>query len=936
MTPKNFGLGRRCTRRRTFTFGSAIAVFDDMLQCILRLLLFTACCGVASAAALVSVPGPKGGLPTAGLEVNRGQAKPEILFVSRGIDSLALTAQSVLYSPLGVRLSFVASNLNPRVSFLDPLPGVVNSFTGTDTRKWVTGIPRYATARLAEVYPGVDVQYAMGADGQLTWKLSFQPGTDPKQVVFEVPEAAEITRGSDGSLRVRLGPAKYDPALYYEPPLAFEEAASGRVSRSVSFEVKSKTQFGFQVEGQASTLPLQIEMKLDWATNSSVTYERHTVDATGNMFVAATIPDAAGKDAPFPTERWAGCDTSVGWPLPCWDVVVYKFSKAGELVFASYLAGRTRETAGFVGFGRDGAVIVTGTTDSADFPVTAAVLQGAYGGPAAKTGAYSSPDSLGGDFFAARVDAATGAMLTATFLGGPNADQAGETALGVDGSVYFMPKWLGRTSAGMPVSPGALQATCAGDQCQNGYAAHLSPSLDRLLYGTYLPGTISAAKLHSDGTVYFAGDSGAGFPVTPNAYRRDPAGGIDGVVARLNTQGTALVFGTYIGGPDTDWILRMAVAPDGSVWAAVSSFVQCCVDIRYRLVRLDGKGERLLADKPISVSDLAVDRDGNLIAAAYGEFPVGPEAFLASSCGLSYLAYVKLNPSGELLFATYLPSAAHSDFQGTSARGLPVLRIGDEWFEVVEGQSMEVYAGCVVDAASFAEPDILSPGAIVTLFGRGMGPREGVAFQLVDERLPTSLGGTRVLLNGEAVPILYASYWQVNVILPYSLAVGARPKIQVESKGTAGDELVPAFVTRTGISIFRLDYSPRRPAAALNEDGTINSPGNPAQKGSRVVLFGTGGGATVPPSTAGEVTPLAPRPLEQSTEVEVRVGQVLATVEYAGAAPGLLAGVIQINVKLPDVIPQIEGFPPGVVPLWVGISTASYYPGYVTVAVRPD
>ena len=899
-----------------------------------RFLGFILSCAVAGAAALVPVPGPKGPFPLMGLEPNRGQAKPEILFLARGYSSLAVTGQSVLYSPLGVRLSLAAGNPNPAVRFSDPLPGAVNSFTGAETRKWVTGIPRYAAAHLAEVYPGVDVQYVMAADGQLALKLLFRSGVDPKAVVFEVPKAVATARSSDGSLYVRLGPnVRFDPALVYPPPVAFQEAASGRVSRNVTFEVRSTTRFGFQVEERDSALPLQIEMKLGAPGTVPYARTRYTVDNAGNMFVAATVPDAAGKDAPFPADRWEGCGANIGFPIACSDVAIYKFSRSGDLVFVSYLEGRTREQASFLRLAPDGGLIVTGSTDSADFPVTAAALQPGYAGPASAPG-YSSSSQVEGDFFAVRLDPAGGTLRASTYFGGPDADSAGETALGVDGSVFFLPKWLGKFRARMPASRGALQADCAGDPCTNGYAARLSPSLDRLLYGTYLPGIVMAtAKLHSDGSVYYAGSAGPGFPATPGAYQPRVAGNYDGIVARLDPSGATLLFATYIGGADTDWILRMAVAPNGSVWAAVSSFVQCCVNIKYRLVRLNAKGERLLADKPIDVGDLAVDRDGNLHATAAGQFTVGPDAFQAHACAWSYLAYLKLNPSGEQLFATYLPAGAGSDFDGTSARGLPVLPIGDERFEIVEGQSMGAFAGCVVDAASFGNPDTVSPGGIVTLFGSRMGPREGIGFRLEDGRVPTTLGGTRVLVNGEPVPILFASYWQLNVILPYSLPVGTWTKIQVETNGIRWNELGSSRVQRAGISLFRLDDSPNRPAAALNEDGTLNSPRNPAKKGSRVMLFGTGGGPTVPPSVAGEVTPLEPRPLEYGALVQI-LGGAMLPVEYAGAAPSLVTGVTQINVKLPETIPDVPDFPRGLLPLSVVTPGLSFYPGHVTVAIE--
>lgn len=203
-----------------------------------------------------------------------------------------------------------------------------------------------------------------------------------------------------------------------------------------------------------------------------------------------------------------------------------------------------------------------------------------------------------------------------------------------------------------------------------------------------------------------------------------------------------------------------------------------------------------------------------------------------------------------------------------------------------------------------------------------------MGFELRNGVVPTSLAGTRVLVEGKPIPVLYASRTQVNAILPYTLTPGQQASAHVEYNGVAGNELPPANVRPAAIAYFRLDGSPSRPAAALNEDGTINGPQNPAKASSRVVLFGTGGGVTNPPSTAGEVIPLEPRPLAQQITVRTDDNKELA-VEYAGAAPGLIAGVVQVNVKLPDTLPAN-----GQLRLKVGTSAALAFLDFVTIAVR--
>jgi uncharacterized protein (TIGR03437 family) len=175
---------------------------------------------------------------------------------------------------------------------------------------------------------------------------------------------------------------------------------------------------------------------------------------------------------------------------------------------------------------------------------------------------------------------------------------------------------------------------------------------------------------------------------------------------------------------------------------------------------------------------------------------------------------------------------------------------------------------------------------------------------------------------------LYSSYGQLNVILPYSLVVGTKPTIQVVSNQTTANQLSDWTVEKAGISLFRVGNA----AVALNQDGTPNSPQNPAQPGSVVTLFGTGGGQTVPPSVAGQVTPPGLRPLVSTPQVQIVDGPILS-VKYAGAAPGLVSGVTQINIKLPDVIPVVTGYPKGTLPLDMGGDAIDFYSGNVTISV---
>jgi uncharacterized protein (TIGR03437 family) len=113
---------------------------------------------------------------------------------------------------------------------------------------------------------------------------------------------------------------------------------------------------------------------------------------------------------------------------------------------------------------------------------------------------------------------------------------------------------------------------------------------------------------------------------------------------------------------------------------------------------------------------------------------------------------------------------------------------------------------------------------------------------------------------------------------------------------------LPVLETHPGF--FGLDSSGW--GAVRNQDGTVNSPENPARRGSTVSIYGTGGGATDPVTVDGQVVGNSPPRLNTSVLVsflETEGADIYvptAAASYAGPVPGLVAGLLQLNVRLPD------------------------------------
>jgi uncharacterized protein (TIGR03437 family) len=189
-----------------------------------------------------------------------------------------------------------------------------------------------------------------------------------------------------------------------------------------------------------------------------------------------------------------------------------------------------------------------------------------------------------------------------------------------------------------------------------------------------------------------------------------------------------------------------------------------------------------------------------------------------------------------------------------------------------------------------------------------------------------NIGGVRILFDGIPAPMVYASSGQCSAVAPYFSAMKPTTHVQVEYQGVRSEPLEIA-VAATAPGLFSADFSGKGQGAILNEDGiTKNSPASPAAPGSVVILWGTGEGLTDPPGVDGRpAVEVLPKPL---ASVSVNIGGMPATVEYAGAAPGNIPGLFQINARISKDVQRGDQ-----VPVRVKIGAASSQDG-VTLAVR--
>ena len=809
-----------------------------------------------------------------------------------------------------------------------PLPGRSHYFTPS---LHLAGIPHFARLRYRNLYPGIDAVFHRSE-----YDFLIAPGADPAAIRLRFTAAPRLDRGD----LVVSG-------LRHCAPLAYQDTAAGRRYIAVNYRIRGR-EVAFHLGPYDRTRPLVIDPVLVYATylggSAADSAAAVAVDSAGNAIVAGRTDstdfpgakggnstlqtgyiaklDATGSNLLFATYLTGTTDTAIagialdaagnivaagngGFPPTAGASFfvgatgfVTKLSPAGDRILftATFIAAPTA-----LALDSKGAIYVTGSAGPA-FKTTSGVMQPANAGGQCfsfSTGSVPCPDA-----FVLKLSADGAQVVYATFLGG-NAEDTGR-ALTVDsgGAVYLAGDTV---SANFPTTPGAPQrgfgGVIAGDYDNYGdaFVAKLDAAGANLVFSTFLGGAAPdiayAIAADKNGSAYVAGSTqSANFPTTPGAFQTKYAGGTpvseaadpagDAFLVKYSPSG-AVQWSTLLGGSLDDAAEAIAVDAAGNVYAAGTSLssdfpwtagaVRGCRAGGPFVAEFDPNGAKLLQTS--STGGMGLDQ---------------AHALALDSAGSSYLAG---DAGSQVFFST--PAAAQKAYTGGDSDAF-VARID------LAG-SPKLFVSCLVNAASYLAGNsgffplgTVAPGEIVSLFGVNLGPTPAVGLQLTPggSAVTTALGGTQVLFDGVPAPMLYAGPNQINAVVPY----GVKPpvtQVTVQRAGaTDGPRTLP--VAAAVPAIFTADGSGIRQAAVLNQDGTYNSISNPAPAGTVITFYAEGAGLMNPPVADGSVTGTV-LPIPQAP-VTVQLRGIDTPVLYAGAAPGYVSGLLQVNVQIPVAV----------------------------------
>lgn len=669
------------------------------------------------------------------------------------------------------------------------------------------------------------------------------------------------------------------------------------------------------------------------------------VDASNNIYLTGVTNSRNFPTTPGVVQStFAGSDGTALIRLG--DAFVTKLNAAGnQLIYSTYLGGRRDDSGTAIAVDTAGNAYVTGSTISTDFPVAGSALQSNGHGSGAQgiLPRFGTNLFVGGDAFVSKLNPAGTQLVYSTYLGGANDDVGLGIAVDKSGNAYVTGDTL---SSDFPVTAGAFQTANKGYDQRNtffhlgdAFVAKLNPGGSALVYSTFLGGAGDdvgkAIAVDSSGSAYVTGaTSSLDFPVSSGALARSNHGPFavpaeedsligDAFVTKLSADGKSLVYSTYLGGRRDDMGTGIAVDTAGNAYVAgMTASVEFPVTSDAAQKTFAGLGFQLpaqyLGDAFISVLNTA---GTGLLYSSYlgGKYDDAATAVALDSSGNFYIAGTTISPDFPTTSNALQPKFAGLDSSSS-------FFLGDAFVARFNGAAAGSTATlkAVTNAASNGT-GVVSPGMVFVAYGSGIGPATLTSAALTSAGLlSTNVGSTKILFDGVPAPLVYVSDGQSSGIVPYSVAGKTTVTVTAEYNGVTGAPIT-LRVADTVPALFSADYSGGGQAVAFNQDGSVNSAANPAKAGDILVLYGTGEGQTVPAGVDGQIaSSVYPKPI---APVSVAIGGLPADILYAGAVPSQVAGVLQVNVRIPAAV--TTGMQPVVLTVGTTASAQS-----LTVAVQ--
>ncbi len=452
--------------------------------------------------------------------------------------------------------------------------------------------------------------------------------------------------------------------------------------------------------------PSQIRLSFDGADAVYINQNGELVLILGDREIRFNAPysyqDIHGQRQTVDSHYVLHDDGSVGFDLKAYD-------RSRKLVidpildYGSYLGGLGSESIASIDIDASGNIYLAGRTQSSDMPTTVGAYNDIYGGSADLYVAKITPNGNG-----------ISDLVFLTYLGGSDLEFGSVVKVDASGNVYV----AGATkSVDFPTTIGAYKTTLGG--AQDGFVAKLDATGSMLLYSTLIGGDVGSEnvadmEIDSAGIAHIVGQTRSSDFPTVSAYDSTIAGTSDVYVAKFSADGSALLYGSYLGGSTgNDAGGNITIDAAGLMYVANYTLsADFPTTIGAYQIGLDGTQDATLTVLDPTAgpgglvystffggsgnegfSDVVVDVGGSVFligSTDSADLPTTSGAYDTTLNGADDLAIVKINPAGngasDLVYSTYLGGPGDEDaanitldasgdvhFVGTAEDGFPLV-----------------------------------------------------------------------------------------------------------------------------------------------------------------------------------------------------------------------------------------------------------------------
>jgi len=551
-----------------------------------------------------------------------------------------------------VKLNYAKSNFRITIQPIDKQETYYNFFTGNNPEKWVGNVPLYKEIIIKDLYPGIDLRYYFDKE-LIRYDYIVAPGADLSVIEIIVSGSKKTGVTEDGALQISTSLGLVTHGELY----AFESNEKKK-RLDCRFAQLDKNKFTIKISGYDRSKQLIID-PLVYSTyiGGSSDDRAYAVDFTskGETFIAGRT-----LSTNYPTTSGAYTTVYKGDAI----FVSKLNARATALLYSTFISGATNDMTFCYGIQVDSsdAAFITGYTYSANYPTT--------------NGCYDN--SLAGlkDVFVTKLNASGSALVYSTFIGGSEKDQANSIAIDPSGNAYI----TGYTqSSNYPVTSGAFDITKGASTAV--FVTKLNHLGNALVFSTFIDGgSGNQIKLDEKGYSYIAGTAyDNSFPATTGAFDVSFNGSgfdTDGFALKLDSNGSSLLFATYLGGSVYDE--AFAIAMDTSYNVYVTGFTQSGAfpvttgalqstlggNSDEFVLKLNSTGSSLYYSTFLGGSDwdkaygIALNTKGYAIVSgnsASSNFPTSSGAYDQSSNGSYDLVFSEINNTGTaLVYSTFI------------------------------------------------------------------------------------------------------------------------------------------------------------------------------------------------------------------------------------------------------------------------------------------